>query len=109
MDVIGLLPRLHFIRFPAGHAYLWRDPDGLTLIDSGLPGSAPVIADAIRHVGYRPADVRRLVLTHFHDDRIGGAAGVADWGDVEVIAHRADMPFNGRRRGRRRIRSARCR
>jgi len=43
MDVIGLLPRLRFIRFPAGHVYLWHDPAGLTLIDTGLPGSAPLI------------------------------------------------------------------
>lgn len=93
MDVVELLPRLHFIRFPVGHAYLWHDPDGLTLIDAGLPGSASLIADAIRQSGHQPADLRRLVLTHFHADHIGGAADVAGWGQVEVIAPRADVPF----------------
>jgi glyoxylase-like metal-dependent hydrolase (beta-lactamase superfamily II) len=93
MDVSELVPRLYFIRFPVGNAYLWRDPDGLTLIDTGLPGSAPLIADAIRHSGYRPADLRRLVLTHFHADHIGAAADIADWGGVEVLAHHADVPF----------------
>jgi glyoxylase-like metal-dependent hydrolase (beta-lactamase superfamily II) len=93
MDVIELLPRLRFIRFPVGHAYLWHDPDGLTLIDTSLPGSAPLIADAIRQSGYQPADLRRLVLTHFHADHIGAAADIAGWGEVEVIAPRADAPF----------------
>ena len=93
MDVIELLPRLRFIRLPVGHAYLWHDPDGLTLIDTGLPGSAPLIADAIRQSGYQPADLRRLVLTHFHADHIGAAAAIADGGEVEVLAHRADAPF----------------
>jgi glyoxylase-like metal-dependent hydrolase (beta-lactamase superfamily II) len=93
MNVIELLPRLRFIRFPVGHAYLWHDPDGLTLIDAGLPGSAPLIADAIRQSGYRLADLRRLVLTHFHADHIGAAAAIAGWGAVEVIAHHADVPF----------------
>src|SRR5580704_579025 len=93
MDVIELLPRLHFIRFPVGHAYLWQDPDGLTLVDAGLPGSAPALAAAVRHTGHRPSDVRRLVLTHFHPDHIGAAADVAAWGDVQVMAHRADAPF----------------
>lgn len=92
-SVIELLPRLRYLRFPVGNAYLWKDPDGLTLIDAGLPGSAPLIADAIRQIGYQPADLRRLVLTHFHLDHVGAAAAVADWGDVEVIAHHADAPF----------------
>jgi glyoxylase-like metal-dependent hydrolase (beta-lactamase superfamily II) len=93
MDVIELLPRLHFIRLPVGHAYLWQDPDGLTLVDAGLPGSAPALAAAVRHTGHRPADVRRLVLTHFHPDHMGAAADVAAWGDVQVLAHHADAPF----------------
>jgi glyoxylase-like metal-dependent hydrolase (beta-lactamase superfamily II) len=93
MDVIELLPRLRFVRFPVGQAYLWHDLDGLTLIDAGLPGSAPQIADAIRQSGYQIGDLRRLVLTHFHADHIGAAAAIADWGEVEVIAHHADAPF----------------
>ncbi len=93
MDVIELLPRLRFIRFPVGHAYLWHDPDGLTLVDAGLPGSAPLLADAICQSGYQPAELRRLVLTHFHADHIGAAADIADWGEVEVLAHHADAPF----------------
>ena len=93
MDVVELLPRLYFIRLPVGHAYLWRDPDGLTLIDAGLPGSAPLLADAVRQAGHKPADVRYLVLTHFHPDHIGAAADIAGWGEVEVLAHHADAPF----------------
>lgn len=93
MDVIQLMPRLHFIRLPVGHSYLWLDPDGLTLIDTGLPGSAPLIADAIRQTGHQPADLRRLVLTHFHADHIGSAADIAGWGQAEVFAHHADAPF----------------
>lgn len=37
--------------------------------------------------------MRRLVLTHFHEDHAGSAAAVAAWGDAEVLAHRADAPF----------------
>ncbi|MFC4049423.1 MBL fold metallo-hydrolase [Actinomadura syzygii] len=93
MDVTKLHPRLHHLRFAVGHAYLWDTPDGLTLIDSGLPGSAPDIANAVRGLGRDTSEVRRLVLTHFHEDHVGSAAAVAAWGDVEVLAHRADAPF----------------
>jgi glyoxylase-like metal-dependent hydrolase (beta-lactamase superfamily II) len=93
MDVVPLLPRLFFIRLPVGHAYLWQDPDGLTLIDAGLPGSAPRLADAIRQAGHQPADLRRIALTHFHPDHIGAAADLAAEGQVTVLAHNADAPF----------------
>jgi glyoxylase-like metal-dependent hydrolase (beta-lactamase superfamily II) len=93
MDIIELIPGLHFLRFPVGHAYLCEDPDGLALIDTSLPGSAPQIAAAIRSIGQDPADLRWLMLTHFHPDHAGSAAEIAAWGGAEVCAHHADAPF----------------
>jgi glyoxylase-like metal-dependent hydrolase (beta-lactamase superfamily II) len=93
MDVIELIPGLHFLRFPVGHAYLCRDPDGLTLIDTSVPGSGPQIATAIRALGHNLADLRRLMLTHFHADHSGATAEIAAWGTAEVCAHHADAPF----------------
>ena len=68
MDVIELIPGLHFLRFPVGQAYLCQDPDGLTLIDTSVPGSAGQIATAIRALGHEQADLRRILITHFHAD-----------------------------------------
>jgi glyoxylase-like metal-dependent hydrolase (beta-lactamase superfamily II) len=87
VELIRLTPQLHHVQFPVGHAYLRHDPDGLTLIDTGLPGSAPLIAAAIHQAGYQTADLRRVVLTHFHPDHIGAAADIAGWGEVAVLAH----------------------
>jgi glyoxylase-like metal-dependent hydrolase (beta-lactamase superfamily II) len=92
VKVITLIPSLYFFRFLVGHAYLWRDSDGLTLIDTGVAGSAALIAEAIRRLGHHPTDLRRLVLTHFHEDHVGAAAEIAAWGEVVVYAHHADAP-----------------
>ncbi|CAL9380350.1 MBL fold metallo-hydrolase [Streptomyces griseomycini] len=97
MDVVELLPRLHLLRFPVGQAYLWRDgPDGgdgaLTLVDAGPAGSGAPIAEALTALGRHPRDVRRIVLTHFHEDHAGGAAEVAALTGAEVLAHRLDAP-----------------
>ena len=93
MDVAELVPGLYFLRFPVGHAYLCADPGGLTLIDTSLPGSAPQIAAAIRQTGHHPAELRQIVLTHFHADHAGAAAEIAAWSGAEVAAHHADAPF----------------
>jgi glyoxylase-like metal-dependent hydrolase (beta-lactamase superfamily II) len=93
VDVVEVTPQLHFLRFPVGNAYLWQDPDGLTLIDCGVPGSAPSIAGAIRDLGRSTDEVRHLILTHFHEDHVGSAAEIVTWGPVTVYAHSADAPY----------------
>ncbi len=90
--MIELLPRLAMLAFPVGNAYLWHDPAGLTLIDTGVPGSARAIAEAIEELGYQRSDVRRILLTHFHVDHVGSAAEIAGWSGADVYAHRAEAP-----------------
>ncbi|MGI5347222.1 MBL fold metallo-hydrolase [Streptomyces sp. CA-250714] len=93
MEPQTVRPFLHVIPFPVGQAYLWRDGDALTLVDSGPPGSADAVEDAIRRCGADPAALRRIVLTHFHPDHAGSAAELADRHGAEVVAHRADAPI----------------
>ena len=81
------------LRFEVGQAYLWCDPDSLTLIDTGPAGSAAAIADAIRDLGFTTGDVHRVVLTHFHDDHVGSAAEIGTWGEVGIVAHAQDAPI----------------
>ncbi|QTD96805.1 MBL fold metallo-hydrolase [Streptomyces cyanogenus] len=93
MDVIELLPRLHLLRFPVGQAYLWSDDAELTLIDAGTIGYGRAIADAVTALGRAPQDVRRVVLTHFHEDHVGAAGEFAALSGAEVLAHHLDAPF----------------
>jgi glyoxylase-like metal-dependent hydrolase (beta-lactamase superfamily II) len=55
-------------RFGLLNAYLVREDDGYTLIDTAM-SAAPQIIDAARHLGHGP--IRRILLTHAHGDHIG--------------------------------------
>lgn len=92
MEIVELLPNLHMLRFPVGAAYLWSDPDALTLVDTGVAGAGEDIAAAVRGLGRDPRDIRQVVLTHFHDDHAGSAAEVRSWGGATVLAHRLEAP-----------------
>ena len=91
--------RLTMLRFDVGQAYLWRDGDDLTLIDTGPAGSAPAIAAAVRDLGLDTTAIRRIVLTHGHNDHAGSAAAVRAWHGAPVHAHRGDTALVEGREG----------
>ncbi|QIK62378.1 MBL fold metallo-hydrolase [Leucobacter viscericola] len=98
LNLSRLANDLYRLPIPGGpahllNAYLWREEEEITLIDTGWAGSAPLFDEALRQLGRSRSDVKRIVLTHFHEDHAGSAAEIARWGDVEIIAGAADAPF----------------
>jgi glyoxylase-like metal-dependent hydrolase (beta-lactamase superfamily II) len=99
MEITELLPRLHQVALDFGQAYLWRDGDELTLIDTGIPGSGEAIAAAVESLGLPRSAVRRIVITHGHEDHAGSAAEIRAWDGAPVLVHEADAPVvRGERR-----------
>ena len=75
-----------------GRAYLYLEADSLTLIDTGLAGSADRILAAIEALGRRPQDLRQVVVTHHHRDHAGSLADVVERTDAQVLVHAIDAP-----------------
>lgn len=97
-DLLELTPALYRLRIPGERAhllncYLRLDPDGVTLVDTGWPDSPSLITDALAAVDRRRGDVKRIVLTHFHEDHCGAAAEIAGWSGAEVVAGADDSPY----------------
>ena len=67
-----VIPNIHYIPGIIANPYLIIDPDGLTLIDTGLPDSDKKILNYIAGMGRSPADLKRIVITHSDLDHIGG-------------------------------------
>jgi glyoxylase-like metal-dependent hydrolase (beta-lactamase superfamily II) len=78
-------------RFGLVNAFLVPEDDGLTLVDTAVPRSAPAILAAARDAG---APIVRIALTHAHGDHIGSLdALVAALPGVEVLISARDARF----------------
>jgi glyoxylase-like metal-dependent hydrolase (beta-lactamase superfamily II) len=71
------------------NAYLVREDEGFTLVDTMIPGSAQQILDAARGAG---GEIRRIALTHGHGDHVGSLDALRErLGDgVEVLMPETD-------------------
>jgi glyoxylase-like metal-dependent hydrolase (beta-lactamase superfamily II) len=77
----------------AANTYLVEAPNGLVLIDSGLPGSEKGILKAISSIGRKPSDLKLVVLTHRHLDHIGSAAALKKQTGAKLASHPFEKPY----------------
>ncbi|MDX2206833.1 MAG: subclass B3 metallo-beta-lactamase [Gemmatimonadales bacterium] len=63
---------------------------GHVLIDGGVPGSAPMIEANIRSLGFEPADIKWILVSHAHCDHAGDVAALAGATGAAVLAGTRD-------------------
>jgi glyoxylase-like metal-dependent hydrolase (beta-lactamase superfamily II) len=85
-----VVPGLWKLKISFVNAYLLDTGDGLALIDTGIPGSAPKILEAIRSIGKQPADLRHILVTHCHLDHSGSLAELKRLTGAPGMMHPAD-------------------
>jgi len=94
-----VIPGLHQIALPtpyrigAVNVFL-AEGDPLTLIDCGVRGrqSLTALEGGLAALGYRLADIKRLIITHHHADHLGLAPQIAAEG-AAVWAHPLCVPW----------------
>ena len=71
------------------NAFLVREDDGFTLVDTTLGGGADELIGAARGAG---GEIRRIALTHGHGDHVGSLDALKDklGGSVEVLMPELD-------------------
>jgi glyoxylase-like metal-dependent hydrolase (beta-lactamase superfamily II) len=89
-----IAPGLHSIGQKQGghvHAYLAESDGGeLTLIDTMWEGDGRNVFEAIRRLGRKPSDVKRIALTHGHRSHLGGAKALREQTRAKTYAHPAE-------------------
>ena len=82
-----IIPKVHLIPGIIANPYLIIDQNGLTLIDTGLPGSQRKILRYINNLGYAPKGLRRIIITHADIDHVGGLAALKSATGAHVFSN----------------------
>jgi glyoxylase-like metal-dependent hydrolase (beta-lactamase superfamily II) len=93
VDLVDVASGITLLPLGVSNAYVVRDGDGCALVDTGPAGSGPAIRAALETLGIAREELRRIVLTHCHDDHAGSAADLAAWAGVPVIVGRGDAAY----------------
>lgn len=64
---------------------------GLILLDSGYQESAYAVIDSIYRLGFRPRDVKYIVLSHCHIDHAGAARSLSELTGAETFLGAGDF------------------
>lgn len=83
-------PHLHRIGNDIVAVYLVDAPEGVTIIDAGLPGLWRELLAELTSMGRTLADVRGVILTHGDSDHVGFAERLRRETGVPIYVHPAD-------------------
>ncbi|MDQ1123182.1 MBL fold metallo-hydrolase [Microbacterium trichothecenolyticum] len=85
-----LAPSLHRLGNDIVASYLIATPDGITLIDAGLPGMFSDLKRELDAIGRPIDDIRAVILTHGDSDHVGFAERLRRDHGIPVFVHSAD-------------------
>jgi glyoxylase-like metal-dependent hydrolase (beta-lactamase superfamily II) len=106
MDAKQVVPGLWQVKIRFVNAFLLDTGDGLALIDTGIPGSAPTIREAVRSIGRQPADIRHILVTHCHSDHSGSLAEMKRLTGAPATMHPVDAAMVREGKARRTLQPA---
>jgi cyclase len=70
ITVVELATEFHLIQGPGGNIAVLGGPDGLVVVDAGVPMRASDVLETIKRTNPKP--ISRLINTHWHFDHAGG-------------------------------------
>lgn len=81
---------IHSIRAGIANVHLVGNEHSVVIVDAGWSGHARRILAAVSHMGYKPGDVRLILLTHVHVDHAGSAAELRRLTGAPIGIHKGD-------------------
>jgi metallo-beta-lactamase class B len=73
-EPLRIVGPIHFVGTQGLGVYLITGNEGHIVLNTGMPGSGPMIEASIRKLGFNPRDVKILLTNHAHIDHVGDHA-----------------------------------
>lgn len=73
--------------------YLIETTEGLILIDAAMHETAYLMLENIRKLGYKPTDIKKILISHAHIDHMGGARTMKEITGAELYLGERDLEF----------------
>lgn len=81
---------IYFVGTKGLSVFLITTPEGHILLNTGMPGSGPMIEQSIRKLGFKPEEIRILLTGHAHCDHAGGHAYLKKLSNAKVAMIREE-------------------
>jgi len=88
-----LFGNLYFIGIRAVCTHLIDTGDGLIIIDPGYSESLYIIINNIWELGFRPADIKYIVVSHAHHDHMDSVSELAAMTGAKTFIGKDDLPL----------------
>ena len=98
-----IVANVHLIPNIIANPYLIMDTDGLTLIDTGLPGNDKKILRFIAGFGRSSFDLKRIIVTHSDIDHVGSLSAIKKASGARIYASAIESEAISKGRSSRRI------
>jgi metallo-beta-lactamase class B len=84
-EPVKVVGPIYFVGTRGLGVWLITTSEGNILLNSGMPGSGPMIEASIRKLGFKPEDTKLMLTCHAHIDHVGGHAYLKNISGAQVV------------------------
>jgi Zn-dependent hydrolases, including glyoxylases len=93
LEPFKVAPHIHYVGNAWVGCFLIDTAEGLVLIDTAISETLYLLLESIRKLGFDPMDIKKILLTHAHEDHDGGARQIKEMTGAEIWLAKEDLDF----------------
>lgn len=91
IEPFEIIKNVYFVGTFQASCHIIDTGDGLIMIDTGYSNTLYLVIDSLYKLGYKPADVKYIVNTHWHGDHVEATDAMANLSGAKTIIGTEDF------------------